>query len=378
MNASLPESSPTFNDYLTQTVAGLLVIASAGFGMTFAWHQGSHHGWLLALLSVVMALALEVAKPIAVATALRELGQWNIARGVAVAALAVVAVAYSLTAEVQLMATARANTVATRSVELNADTLAKRAELKAELDSIIPKPRTSGELKPLIDAAKRIGGDCSRPAGKAARDSCKALPGLQSEAARAARVESLLARLEAQEGRYEATKRSRDVDPGASAVATYLGLVFGIKVDSATLADLIVLVGVLALEVGSAAAGLLIAQPSPRSAVVQPGDQKMVHEAGPTAPDSVVVHAVQSQPERISEVLADPVNRGAIQSAEAREAAQLAILNTLKNHDGRTTTSERKLASKVGASRSTARRALHSLIAAGVVIKAGEALVLRG
>ena len=58
-----PSSAPSI---LAAIPAGCLVIASAGFGAVFAWQTGSTHGPLLGCLSVLMALGLEAAKPLAV------------------------------------------------------------------------------------------------------------------------------------------------------------------------------------------------------------------------------------------------------------------------------------------------------------------------
>lgn len=114
---------------ITATSAAALVIASAGFGAFYAWTTGSHHGPVLGTLSVLMALGLEGAKPFAAEGVFAALRSWSPFRAAAMAALAVVAVAYSLTAELSLMASIRADTAAQRTLAGDAaDTRARRAD----------------------------------------------------------------------------------------------------------------------------------------------------------------------------------------------------------------------------------------------------------
>ena len=50
-----------------------LVVASAGFGAVFAWQIGIQHGFVLACLTVLFAVALEGIKPLAINAALQAL-----------------------------------------------------------------------------------------------------------------------------------------------------------------------------------------------------------------------------------------------------------------------------------------------------------------
>jgi hypothetical protein len=79
--------------------ASLLMLASAGFGCQFAYTQGVHHGPALAGFAVAMAVGLELAKPFAIEATFACFRRWALARGLAMALLGFVAVAYSLTAE---------------------------------------------------------------------------------------------------------------------------------------------------------------------------------------------------------------------------------------------------------------------------------------
>ncbi len=94
---------------ITTTSAAALVIASAGFDAFYAWHTGSHHGPVLGALSVLMALGLEGAKPFAIEGVFTSLRSWSPFRAVALALLGTVAIAYSLTAELSLIASIRAD-----------------------------------------------------------------------------------------------------------------------------------------------------------------------------------------------------------------------------------------------------------------------------
>src|SRR6202795_2345333 len=63
---------------LVSLASALLVIASAGFGMLFAWQVGSKHDAVLGSLSVAMALGLEISKPFAISGAFASLRQWRV------------------------------------------------------------------------------------------------------------------------------------------------------------------------------------------------------------------------------------------------------------------------------------------------------------
>jgi len=113
-----------------------LVLASAGFGATYAWQAGSRDALVLAgvpmlhrlLLAAVSALSLELAKPYAIATALTAARSGAVAQTILLALLALVAVSYSLSAELSLMATLKSDATAWRRAEI------KRASDKAISD----------------------------------------------------------------------------------------------------------------------------------------------------------------------------------------------------------------------------------------------------
>ena len=85
--------------------------------------------------------------------------------------------------------------------------------------------------------------------------------------ARAQRRAELIAKLDAAEGALAkavaAGSVERVADPGAVALATYIQAITGAVVAAERVADWLVLVGVIALEVGSALAGVLVASVAP-------------------------------------------------------------------------------------------------------------------
>lgn len=76
---------------ITKTLAAIaaagLIFSSAGFGAVYAASAGAPHGWLMASLMVVMAVALEGCKPLAVASAFNAFRRFAVVRGAALALL---------------------------------------------------------------------------------------------------------------------------------------------------------------------------------------------------------------------------------------------------------------------------------------------------
>ena len=83
----------------------------------FAYHNSISQGWPLAVVAVCFAASLEIVKPQAFAAAISK-GRDAQAR-IALGLLAVVACLYSLTAELQLTAMTRGDTVAVRAKAIN-------------------------------------------------------------------------------------------------------------------------------------------------------------------------------------------------------------------------------------------------------------------
>jgi hypothetical protein len=196
-------SCMSLTSILANTAASSLVIASAGFGAVYAWTTGSEHGVILGGLFVLMAVSLEIAKPLAVATSLTSFRAWSLVRGGMLAALATVAIAYSLTSELTLMSGARGDLVAERQARLkagsDAETDLKHARdryeaAQTELASL-PAARPVSELQTQITELLLTPGaeGCSEVNGKVTRTVCPLVTELKVEKARAERRATLQA-----------------------------------------------------------------------------------------------------------------------------------------------------------------------------------------
>jgi uncharacterized membrane protein len=236
-----------------------LVFASAGFGSVYAWSAGSPYGYLMAGLMVLMAVALECAKPLAAASAFSAFRRFAVVRGSALALLAIVAVVFSLTAELSLMATTRTDLIAQRTADAKAaksvDGQRDRVEAElAKLTNIRPVATLKAEIDGmLIDP--RVG-DCATidgPRSKAACPKVAALKGELGNAERKAQLEATLAALQT----AAPAAADKAGDPGAQALSTYLASL-GIALPSSLLTEWMVLVSVAALELGSALSVLLV------------------------------------------------------------------------------------------------------------------------
>jgi hypothetical protein len=255
--------SPLVPRIITATSATALVTASAGFGAFYAWTTGSHHGPLLGGLSVLMALGLEGAKPFAIEGVLAALRSWAPIRAAALATLGTVAVAYSLTAELSLMAATRADTAAqrTQARDVVAAAKARYATAQRELELLamtrpvaainaeIARLRTTRGLVPCDDTA-------AHGHGPTTRRICAQIAALSVEGATSARRDELQATLRNAERDLASAPLATDADPAASALVAFLAAA-GVPSDAGTLSKWLALVPVLALEVGSALAVVL-------------------------------------------------------------------------------------------------------------------------
>ncbi len=176
-NGIAPRSS-RFNAtaILAKVSASGLVIASAGFGCLYAFQTNIGHGVVLASLAVLFAACLELAKPLAVAGAGKAFKNWRIGQGLALTALALTAVAYSLAAETSLMARSRSDAASERAgASLAAsDARAKVQALQDEIAALKPS-RAVSEIEPLVASLTVAlkGADCQGwLPDKKARDKC--------------------------------------------------------------------------------------------------------------------------------------------------------------------------------------------------------------
>ncbi|MEI9901810.1 MAG: hypothetical protein WDN31_18800 [Hyphomicrobium sp.] len=194
--AALP-SRPSLAAMLANLSAASLVAASAGLGAVYAFQTGSEHGAILGALFVVMAVGLELAKPLAVTAAFTSFRSWAVVRGAALALLAMVAITYSLSAELSLMAGTRGDVVAHREAALkastNTDAEVKRARDRYEMATkelaTLPAARPTAELQAQIDGLLMTPGadGCTAINGKITQAICPQVAALKTEKARADR-----------------------------------------------------------------------------------------------------------------------------------------------------------------------------------------------
>jgi hypothetical protein len=343
---------------ITTTSAAALVTASAGFGAFYAWHTGSHHGPTLGALSVLMALGLEGAKPFAVEGVFAALRSWSLGRAAAMALLGTVAVGYSLTAELSLMASIRADTAAQRTLAGDAAAIARARydDTKAEL-AALPAARPAGTIAAEIARLETTPGLAScedRTAsayGPITRRVCAEIAALRAEGGIAAQRERLHQALADAEHDMAATPPATTADPAASALATYLAAL-GITVAIASLSDWLALMPILALEIGSALAVVLFSGTRHGTARQNMGTDDHA-EAPEVSPEAV--------PKGGPEAASTAPCGGAFTGVKA------ALLEHLEAHGGSVRSGQRRLAKALGTSTTELHRTIHALAAAGVI-----------
>jgi hypothetical protein len=297
-------SNPT--KAIASTAATGLVFASCGFGAVFAWSTGVEHGWLMASLFVVFAVCLELSKPLAISAMFAAFSKWRVIRGVALALLASVGIAYSLTAEITLMSMVRGDMVAERMASTKAaksvDNQRDRIEAElAKLANARPAATVKAEIGGIL-ADQRLG-DCRTLDGPRTKAACPRVSVLRAELGNADRREKLEADLAALPSNGPVLAIERPADPGAHAVGVYLAAL-GLATPTG-LSEWMAAIGVIALEVGSALAGLLVGSVGPVSErkttplVEQSSERQVdVRSEGPqTAPSSEKPAQPSDQPD---------------------------------------------------------------------------------
>lgn len=342
-----------------------------------------------------MALALEVTKPLAVVSSFSAFRSWALVRGVALGLLAGVAVAYSLTAELTLIATSRGDLVAERGAAAKDAKSAEgtRGRVEAELTTIgITRPSTEikAELAPIL-ADRRLNNCEGQLVSARLREICsEQVAPLKAELARAERREQLEASLKDLQTNGTSSAADKPADPGAHALSIYLAVI-GLTIPSTVLSQWLVLVPVLALEVGSALAGVLVRTVSDQVAVSKP--------ASDGQPEIGQVEAASDQASVARSVSIVDTDKRAITTSELSKArpartgrkARLGhvvvadrataagrIVDKLRDQGGRLeTASVRGIAALIGARKSTVHTAVAGLVAAGVIARdAGELVLL--
>ena len=255
---------------------------------------------------------------------------WAPIRGIALAGLGVVAVAYSVTSELALMSASRGDLAAERLRASETGNIARDryANAKAELARLAPS-RTILEVEALIGAFKPI---CRTVRGEAV---CSKPVPLIAELARAKRRRELEAELADAGARVSSGPTVTVADPGASALVTYLS-VLGISASAGLVAQWLNLVPVLALELGSALAGVLVASVSHR---------------------------------RVKTLMSTPLLL-TVPTAVERDRVSQGIVRRLQANGGSLRGTHRSLAQEIGVDRNAVARALNSLVASGVIFVA--------
>jgi hypothetical protein len=356
---------------LVKLAAASLVVASAGFGAYYAGGLGAEQGTLLAVLSVAMALGLELAKPFGIAAAFDAFRNYRIAQGIAVALLGLVAVSYSLSAELSLWSSMRSDRIAERAATSNIAVNARERHQRAilELDGQ-SAARTTDELQSLIDnvlADPRAGG-CVAMDGPYTRQHCPQVAEWKSEQARGQRREQLQQTIRETEVVMASGPVAKAADPGATALATYLAF-FGLKVEPSLLTELLILVGVVALELGSALGLVLVQSVSGQLAREEVKTAASVKVSAPVetpAAPANPVSATKVKKRRKRTRKNDQNGRGGSGSGGQRMPAN--VVDLLRAKGGRIEGGQRGIGKLLGVGKSRAHEILHELAAAGAVI----------
>lgn len=297
--------------------------------------------WLPAVGLALLALAVEIAKPFAVAARM-----WGVV---------LVCITISGLAELQMVSRGRAVYADTASkVEQRDERLSRRRdELARELAAVGPA-RSEAEMRPLVEAAQAVAGDCPGRMGSAQRDACRRLPALQSEAARAGERARLLAEIEKIDDRQELQQRGKTAE--GDALAMVLGWL-GARIDPAhvdqTLALLLVVLFQLA-HVGSARIATSFA-----------------HGARPPSQEAKNAEISTGSPEPDGGANDDDL-RHLIAPPDEHEL----LVTFLRGKGGAYAGSRRQLAELLGWSRRTLDRRLNQMIGAGSVVVTERGLEL--
>jgi hypothetical protein len=216
-------SSTHLASALAKVAASALVVASAGFGAVYAGGLGAEQGTLVAILSVGMAVGLELAKPFSIAAAFDAFRSRRVGQGLAVALLGLVAVSYSLSAELSLWASMRSDRIAERAatsnIAINVRDTYQRA--KSELAGL-PAARASGELQALIDGVMidpRAGG-CLAVDGPFTKTHCPQVAEWKVEQARSQHRSQLEQTIREAQGTMASGPVAKAADPGSEALAS--------------------------------------------------------------------------------------------------------------------------------------------------------------
>jgi hypothetical protein len=232
-----------------------------------------------------------------------------------------------------------------------------------------------------------------------AKAACPRVNALRAELGNAERREKLEGDLAALQSTGPVTPAVREADPGSAALATYLASL-GFDVPANGLTDWLVLIPVLALEVGAALSGVLVQSACGRRNLPLSKDAPLTQAAVPAgkpvdghAP-TLAQEAKQPRTQTVdaNSPAAAPRRKRARTATErlsmrrrpglvttlTKVDAQVQLLDMLRRRGGRIEdASVRGLARLIGAKKSTAHNAIATLIGAGIVARLGSGLVLQ-
>jgi hypothetical protein len=306
----------------------------------------------IAVLSVVMALGLELSKPFAVSSAFTQLRQWRIITAASHTLVGLLAVAFSLQSELTFMSMTRGDLVAGRASVRDA---AQRSE--ARYDAALA---ALNDLKLVSNKQRDI--DANTELRKQRQDE-----------------------LQAAEHDRQAAPVVSSPDPGATALSVYAASL-GLKLDPAVLGLWLPLIGVLALEAGAAFSVVLVRSVnSTHASTVTHQQCEQVTQAantGETALSAADAPVTQKQTragkDRKAKRRKDDDNDG---PGSPRRGLP-ALLNHVRANGGVVELSQRRLARKVGVGLGTLQRAMRELSDAGMLVldtsRAGTRLALAG
>ncbi len=182
--------------------------------------------------------------------------------------MALVAVLYSVTAELSLVSLLRGTSIAERShTETTSENLkSRRKDLLSEKASL-PSVRPQGIVAAEIDGLEATPGlkTCdpkSEDYGRASRKVCPKLSALKTELATATRLAEIDKEVSEIDTKLSASGPVLAADPGAASIVAY-GKLLGFTLDVKAISELLTLIPVLALELGSALALVLVRAVTP-------------------------------------------------------------------------------------------------------------------
>jgi hypothetical protein len=364
---------------ITKISAVALVTASTGFAATYAWRVGASVSTALALITCLFAVAADIIKPLSIGAAFNAFSSWSIGRGLALACLGIVAVAYSLTAELSLVSMSRGDLSASRAALGRQNGIqAERVEAARRELAELPATRSVAELEALI-----AGTSCH------AIPACSKLVKLRAEHGRAVRKAELEGIINGAADTSVPTLAVGGSDPGASNLSVYLAAL-GIFVSAEVVSKWLALIPTLAIELGSALAVVLVnfisaqtieshAQPKDVSThrsddAAQPQETQKSNGIGRLIQMSQLAMApAQQANSNVIPYVARP-------KAHTRQSAEDEIVRQLKLHGSSAVFgAQRQMALSLRIDRSTFNRAATELARRGVinVVQDGNRVVMK-